>query len=291
MSTHVAVIFNPRSFRVPFLKQRFHRTLRYLKLHTSRLTLWVVEPHQRGRDLARRAVRRGAEVLVAAGGDGTFREVALVAAETGRPAGLLPLGATNVLTFELGIPRNLLEAAQVILKGRPRLLDLGYANGEPFVLMMGVGFDAFVVHSLISPAKRALGPQGYVITGLVRAPAYPYPRFTVRTEGGGELSVYQAVVSNCRAYGGRFRFDPAARPDDGILNLTVFLKGGLIRFLGYALGVVTHRIHRWPGVESLQGTRFWIQGNGVPFHLDSEPVGTLPAEVSVQPRVLKVLAP
>ena len=290
MSTQVAVVFNPRSFRVPFLKQRFRRVLQYLKLH-SRLSVLVLEPGQRGRDLARQAVRRGAEVLVAAGGDGTFREVALVGAEAGRPVGLLPLGATNVLTFELGLPRNLLEAARVILEGRPRRLDLGFADDEPFVLMMGVGFDAFVVHSLISPAKRAFGPQGYVITGLVRAPAYRYPAFRVQAEAGPELVAYQAVVSNCRYYGGRFWFAPEARPDDGLLDLVALRHRGLPWFLAYALAVVGHRIHRMPGVRRLRGRRFRLEGAGVPYHLDSEPVGTLPAEVTIRPGVLQVLVP
>ncbi len=291
MNAHVAVVFNPRSFRVPFLKQRFRRALQYLRLHTRKVTVHTLAPDQPGRQLALQAVRQGAEVLVAAGGDGTFREVATAGWQTGLPVGLLPLGATNVLTFELGLPRNLLQAARVIVEGHPRLLDLGLANGEVFVLMMGVGFDAYVVHSLISAAKRALGPQGYVITGLLRAPQYRYPKFTVTGQGIPPIHGYQAVISNCRYYGGRFWFAPDAQPDDGLLDLTVIQRSGLPQFAAYALAVVVHRLHRMPGVQHLQGTHFHLEGPRVPYHLDSEPVGFLPAEVRILPQALHVLVP
>ncbi len=293
MNARVAVILNPRSFRVPFLKARFQRALQFLRAHSQRLTLYTLAPGQAGRHLALHAVRQGADLLVAAGGDGTFREVATAGWKTGVPVGLLPLGATNVLTFELGLPRHLLQAARVIVEGRIRRLDLGLANDEVFVLMMGVGFDAFVVHTLITPAKRTLGPQGYVITGLLRAPQYRYPRFVVEPVDppGEAIAGYQAVLSNCRHYGGRFWFSPTARPDDGRLDLTVIQHAGLPRFALYALAVLAHRVHRMPGITHRQGTRFRLEGPAVPYHLDSEPVGHLPAEVQVIPGALQVRVP
>src|SRR5487761_2729152 len=108
--------------------------------------------------LARQAVRHGAAMVVAAGGDGTIAEVAngLIGSEV--PLGVVPLGTANVLAHELSLPFAPRAIAAALAFGRTRPLWPGLAAGREthrlFVQMLSAGFDAHVVHRLPVPLKR-----------------------------------------------------------------------------------------------------------------------------------------
>src|ERR671935_2053415 len=99
--------------------------------------------------LCREAAEAGYDVVVAFGGDGTVNEAAngLTGSET--PLTCLPGGATNVYCRTLGIPNDVVDATEHLLRMaddfRPRRVDLGRANERLFVFSSGVGLDASVV--------------------------------------------------------------------------------------------------------------------------------------------------
>jgi Diacylglycerol kinase catalytic domain len=95
-----------------------------------------------GGGLAAKAVRAGVDLVLASGGDGTITACVGAIAGTGIPLGVLPCGTGNLLARNLGLPLSLDEALAVALTGADRRLDVGTANGQPFVVMAGLGFDA-----------------------------------------------------------------------------------------------------------------------------------------------------
>lgn len=131
----------------------------------------VTEGRGHAAELARGAVRRGVDLVVAWGGDGTLNEVANGLAGTPVPLAVLPGGLANVFARSLGVPLDPAEAAGFLLSrlGRaPRRVPLGRADGRYFLVNCGVGLDAAVVraaerHQL---AKRAAGASHYVWTAL-----------------------------------------------------------------------------------------------------------------------------
>lgn len=106
--------------------------------------------------------------VVCAGGDGTLNEVISGLMKSGRnlPLGYLPVGTTNDLASSLGIPKNPLEAAELIVKGRPVPLDIGNFSGRYFNYV--ASFGAFTEASYKAPqeVKNILGHVAYILEGI-----------------------------------------------------------------------------------------------------------------------------
>lgn len=80
-----------------------------------------------------------ADLLVAAGGDGTVSAVAAAAARTGRALGVIPCGTLNHFARDMGIPTDLRQAVEVLARGRTRAIDVGDVNGHLFINNASVG--------------------------------------------------------------------------------------------------------------------------------------------------------
>lgn len=170
------------------------------------------------RALAAAAAAAGAELVVAAGGDGTIAEVASGLLETGVPLGVIPLGTANVLAREYALPFAPRAVAAALAFGRTRPLWPGLATGADgpprlFVQMLGVGFDAAVVHAIRPGLKRLLGRGAYVAETLKRLPRYDFAPVRVRLDGM-ETEAASVIVSKGRLYGGPYLLAPEARPGE-----------------------------------------------------------------------------
>lgn len=132
-----------------------------------------VETERRGHaeELARAAVPRGVDVVVAFGGDGTVNEAANGLAGSDLPLAVLPGGGTNVFARALGIPREPVEAGGWLLARLarpPRRIPLGRVDERYFTCNCGVGLDAAIVRRVERRqlAKHAVGEAFYVWSGL-----------------------------------------------------------------------------------------------------------------------------
>jgi len=134
----------------------------------------VVETNRRGHAtrFAEDAARRGIDVVVAYGGDGTLNEVATGVATTDTALAVLPGGSTNVFARTLGMPNDALQAVEHIIdaldRGDISPIGLGRANGRYFTFHTGVGYDAAVVKWVEQRAwmKRYFGHPLFVVAAL-----------------------------------------------------------------------------------------------------------------------------
>jgi diacylglycerol kinase family enzyme len=108
-------------------------------------------------ELTREAADEGYDVVVAFGGDGTINEVANGLAGSDTPMTVLPGGSTNVYCRALGIPEDVVDATEHLLRMadafEPRRVDVGRANGRVFVSSCGIGLDASVVERVDAHPK------------------------------------------------------------------------------------------------------------------------------------------
>ncbi|MFE8916501.1 diacylglycerol kinase family protein [Streptomyces globisporus] len=258
------------------------------------------------------ALRAGAELIVVCGGDGTVRAVADTLAGTGVPLVLVPSGTGNLLARNLDLPLRPAEALAAGLTGEPRVLDLGRIEGDGFpsvhfTAMAGAGLDAAMLEETSDRAKSVLGWPAYVLAGAkgLRAPRM---RLTVRLDGGPELrrTARMVLLANIGTVQAGAAPVPAAKPDDGLLDLAVFDPRGAGGWLR-AAGVLLRAKARGAGGEGVTGTD---AGDGVPveFHtfrraelafarpqpreIDGDPVGPgLRLTAEVRPGALTVMLP
>ncbi|MFF6906882.1 diacylglycerol kinase family protein [Streptomyces sp. NPDC012389] len=190
------------------------------------------------------AVRGGAGLVVACGGDGTIRAVADALAGTGVALAVVPCGTGNLLARSLGLPLDPADALAAGLTGERRALDLGTISGDGtarthFTAMAGAGLDAAVMESTSDRAKSALGWPAYVLTGLGQLRG-PRIRLAVTLDGGPALrrTARMVLIANIGTVQGGTALVPGARPDDGLLDLALFDPrgaGGWLRTAGVLL--------------------------------------------------------
>ena len=196
----------------------------------------VVETNRRGHAtrFAEDAARRGIDVVVAYGGDGTLNEVATGLATTDTALAVLPGGSTNVFARTLGMPNDAVESIELILDAMDRNdispIGLGRANDRYFTFHTGLGYDAAVVKWVEQRAalKRYAGHPLFVLAALKTFFAdydRKRPHFSLtfddgRTVDGGYFSV--VMNTNPYTYLGNRPIDlvPATSLDTGLSVVT-----------------------------------------------------------------------
>ncbi len=195
----------------------------------------VVETNRRGHAtrFAQDAARRGVDVVIGFGGDGTLNEVATGVAGTDTALGVLPGGSTNVFARTLGMPNDPAVAVQQLAAGiAAREFDpigLGKVNGRYFCFHTGVGYDAAVVKEVERRAslKRWLGHPLFIYASL-RTWLVGYdrkqPHFRLASPGAETVDGFFTIVLNTNPYtylGNRpLDLSPAATLDRGLVAVT-----------------------------------------------------------------------
>ena len=246
-------------------------------------------------DLAK-AIRKAAgsvDLVVIGGGDGTLNAAALALYETGLPMGILPFGTANDLARTLGIPNDPALAAETIVAGNIRRIDLGQVNGKPFFNVATIGIGARVTSELTTEVKQSWGKLGYAMATL-RALRNSRPFFAeIRTEGGAvRVWTYQISVGNGRHYGGGMTVEEGADIDDGLLDLfsLEFNRLWVLAFVYPAFRKGRHG--KWGKVRTMSGREFEVRTHRPrSINTDGEISTNTPAHFRILPGAVSVLAP
>jgi diacylglycerol kinase family enzyme len=250
-------------------------------------------PEDAGSGLTRRGLAAGADLIIAVGGDGTVRACVEVLADAGGgvPLAIVPTGSANLTANALGVPMRLDAALRVAFGGRDRQIDLAVADGITFAAMAGLGIDAAVVGATPGAVKQAVGWPAYAaaaIGQLLRQSA----TFTIRLDGG-ETFVRRArsvTVGNSGALPGGFWIMPAARLDDGLLDVAVLAPAGPAGWANVGYRVLTRSRRDDRQLERHRAAVVDIQADAdLPRQVDGELIA--PARsltVAVRPGALRV---
>ena len=243
-------------------------------------------------EAAARAAERGDDFVFVLGGDGTVRLAAGAMAGSESALAVLPGGTANVWAKEAGIPRNLHRALDAHLDGQQVAMDLGRANGEPFLLMAGIGWDAQIAATVTPSLKRRLGVLAYVLHGLPMLHRLRTTKTAWLAESEAAVEeVGLMVVSNTRLYGGILMFSLEANARDGQLDACIFTPQNAPEALRHSLKVVARRHPGDAGVRELRTSRFEVSTPGIPVQLDGDVVGETPLTLTVEQGALKMSVP
>ncbi len=265
---------------------------------------WVVEwtettPEIDATMLASQAVSQGAEVVIAAGGDGTINGVVngLVGHSNVR-LGILPTGTANVWARESGIADisllgpNLEAAGKVLVEGVTLQVDVGRANDRYFLLMAGAGLDALVTQRIDQSAKRRVGAFAYAWTAVREALKYRGTQVHIRIDGVELVrNAWLVTISNSKLYA-LVPLAVEASVNDGLLDIGIFTGRSWPHYLRHTVNVVLRRHTHDPEVEFLRGREIFISAMPqLPVQVDAEPVGMTPMTFTVVPGALRVIVP
>lgn len=248
-----------------------------------------------GRDAARAVARQAAgrgETVAAVGGDGTIGLIAGALRGTPGRLAVIPAGRGNDFARVLGIPTDPAEAARIALDGVERVVDVGDVDGETFVCIASLGFDSDA-NRIANQAKLIKGNLVYLYAALRALVGWKHATFRVVVDGQEhELRGWSVAVANSKAYGGGMYIAPQAELDDGRLDVVMVSESPKRTFLKDLPTVFKGTHLENPRVHVLRGEKVELSADR-PFDIyaDGDPIGSLPATVSVSPRSLKVLVP
>lgn len=191
-----------------------------------------------GAGMAREAVERGCDVVLAVGGDGTIRAVSEGLRGSGVPLALCPQGTGNLLARNLGLTLdNLAESIDSAFHGVSRKVDLAVATWSrpggrqeerTFVVMAGTGLDAQIMSSTDEDLKKKVGILAYVQSGFraLRDNERMHLHFRLDDEKRHRARVHTVIIGNCGSIGGNVLLLPDAAVDDGLLDVVAVRPQG-----------------------------------------------------------------
>ena len=249
--------------------------------------------------MAREAAGAGVPLVVAVGGDGTIYEVANGILGTSSTLGIIPFGTGNDLARTLGLFNNLALACRTLTEGTTLRLDVGVMEGRGtdgprrFLVVAGTGYVADVAATVNRGVKFLSGSAAYVWGAITTLRRFTPFHLTLDVDGHTvETDAMFLAVANTPVTGGGMKLTPAARVDDGMLE--VCLVGAVPKpTLLYELTRVFQGTHvQNPAVTMLRGTRITVDADPPQIlWVDGDTMGTTPATFTVLPGALPVKVP
>jgi diacylglycerol kinase (ATP) len=242
--------------------------------------------------VARQAVADGYDAVVAVGGDGMLGIVLQAVAGTGTPLGLVPAGSGNDFARLLGLaPHQPQAAADVVAAGRVRAVDAARAGQRWYAGVLSSGFDSNV-NERANAMRWPRGRSRYNLAILAELRVFQPVPFRIGLDGVTlDVEATLVAVGNGSSYGGGMRIAPAARVDDGLLDVTVLGRIGKLEFLRVFPTVYKGTHVRNPAVTVHRAREVTLDAPGVVAYADGERVGPLPVDITCVPSAVQVLVP
>lgn len=233
-----------------------------------------------------------ADVVVAIGGDGTVNEV--INGLRGKSAilAVIPQGTTNVLAMELALPRQAAAITAMLLAGKTLQAHAARMNGQRFLLMAGVGYDARVVAGVDLALKKRIGKGAYVLSMLREIARYGRYHFDYQVDNGPWLPAASLIITNGKYYGGSFVLSRTTTLTSPHLQVFAFTSASRWKLLFYQLMLPLGLMERAPGIRVHTAQRIAIRAAQPDvIQVDGDVAGTLPVDIVRETDALTIMVP
>lgn len=240
-------------------------------------------------ELAKNAVDKGFDLVVAVGGDGTVNEVALGLIGSTTPMGIIPVGSGNGLARELGISMNMKKSSRTLINGSNLLLDVCRLNNQRFLCTSGIGFDATIADKMSKSATRGF----FKYVQLVIQESIFFKPFDTKFRIDGilhEKQIFLITFANASQFGNNAYIAPKANMTDGLIDVVIVNKFNKIWMPVFAVALFTKLIPKLPFVEYYKARLIELEiADASVFHFDGEP-GKLktPANIRIDEQKIHV---
>ena len=260
---------------------------------------------------AREAVAVGCDCVLACGGDGTVHEVLQGMVGSEAALGVLPLGTANSLAFDLGLPRQPRQAAEMLLRAHLQKIaagkieytaSIGNSQCRYFTVTAGIGADAHLAYKLSTEFKRRHGMAAYYAKATQLWMTHSFPAFEAefhdKTTGRNRTEIVTELLAiRITDFGGILRrMAPRAALDRDDLELVLFKTRSRLSYLRYVTANIVGRRARVPDIEfvasdSVQCRPLPETVETVHAEADGEDLGVLPSRISIVPEAFNLLVP
>ncbi|MCU1438158.1 MAG: diacylglycerol kinase [Naasia sp.] len=236
-----AVVYNPIKVDLDVLRDAVNREAAEAGWAE---TLWFeTSVEDVGQGATKQALDQGADLIIAAGGDGTVRAVAEAVRGHEVSLALLPSGTGNLLARNLEMTLNDIPGSvHAAFTGADRNIDLGMIQIEradksrdehAFVVMAGLGLDAKMIANTDEDLKAKAGWAAYVkaIAASLRDPNELHLRFRLDDGGPKRTTVHTLILGNCGSLPANILLMPDAILDDGLFDLMMTRPGGVLGWI------------------------------------------------------------
>ena len=182
MAKRIHVVINPASGQDQYILNTINRVFHE---HGVAWDVSITQKSGDARRFTRQAIADGAKIVGAYGGDGTVMEVAEGVAGGEIPMAILPGGTANLMSVELGIPKDLTKAAQILVDPNSviRRVDMGQVGEKQFMLRIGIGFGGEKVKIADREMKDRWGILAYSIAGLKALTTTSQANYIITVDG------------------------------------------------------------------------------------------------------------
>jgi diacylglycerol kinase (ATP) len=266
-------------------------------LHTQGIEaeLRYTTPEDFGAGLAAQAAAEQADVVIAAGGDGTIHEVASGLIGTQSALGIIALGTMNNLARSLHIPETIEGACAAIATGETISIDAGKINEHYFFEVVGIGLEAALFPSAEEVKSfGVLSKLHGIISGLLILLTYKPAKLRISIDEQGHYPHHalQVTICNSRYYGPQFELVPHAQMDDGLLDVVIYKNFSKLEYMRHAFSIVQGKRAYQPKALHRRVKSLRINADHpVEVQADGLPHGHTPARVTVLPSALRVRVP
>jgi YegS/Rv2252/BmrU family lipid kinase len=237
-------------------------------------------------------VKRGTDIIVAVGGDGSVNEIARELINSNSTLGIVPAGSGNGLAHHLGISVNLRKAIEIINKGNTLKMDTGKVNEKVFVSLAGIGFDGLVAAKYANSKIR--GFLTYMKIATEEYNKYKPKMYSI--EINGKIINQRAlfiIFANSNQFGYNAPIAPEACVSDGLLDVVISQKPLMVEMPLIAGLMYWRKIDKTKYVEVIKSAeiivkskkRRWVNIDGEAFKMDKK------IHVKVIPNSLNIIVP
>ena len=246
-------------------------------------------------ELAHKAAAQHIDAVVAMGGDGTINETAKGLVHTQTALGIIPRGSGTGFARELGMMGTLEQALGKLQHAAIQPCDIGFANGELFLNLAGVGIEAAVAWQFMEHGKK--GSRGMLpYFKLAAQTFFSYKPNVLRVSINGKTHRWAPltlVFANNRQYGSNFIIAPQAGISDGKLEMVIVQPVAKYKL---ALAVPFFFLGNKPpfGITATAPVQSVVieSDQEILYHIDGEPRKTARhLEITMTPQALRLLVP
>lgn len=269
------------------------KILNACKKHQAKATIQFTAKAGHATILAKEAILKKFDAVIAVGGDGTVNEVAQGLVHSSTSMGIIPKGSGNGLARHLGISMRPANALRQLLTGKEIAIDTFLLNDRLSVNVSGVGFDGHIANLFSTGTKRGL--RGYA--RLVTQEYFRFKEFEFDVQLNAQKNrhekAFMIAFANSSQYGNNARVAPQSSVKDQALQLIILKKIPLYRGLVFGFKMFSRKLKPGKRYQSLTFQNCILKTkHPVAFHVDGEACGYASEfKIDLQPQSLNMIVP